>query len=70
MLLGYTLDIDLGDFCALHNAVQPYLDRCRQQMAAGNAFPFQGDLERLERIMKALAVSEVELSQYIPPKKG
>jgi hypothetical protein len=70
MLLGYTLDIDLGDLCALHNAVQPYLEVCRQEVAAGNAFPFQGDLERLERIMKAVALSEVEFSQNVPPKKG
>src|SRR5689334_11090059 len=34
MLLGYRLDIDLGDFCALHNAVQPYLDVCRQEVSA------------------------------------
>jgi len=69
MLLGYRLDIDLGDFCALHNAVQPYLDVCRQEVSAGNAFPFQGDLERLERIMKAVALSEVEVSQYVRPKR-
>lgn len=43
---------------------------CRQEVAAGNAFPFQGDLERLERIMKAVALTEIEVSQYVAPKKG
>jgi hypothetical protein len=69
MQLGYTLDIDCSDFCALDNAVKPYLERCRAEIAAGNTYPFKHDLERLERVMQRLLASEEILSQYIPAKK-
>lgn len=58
MQYGFTLDIDTGDLCALDNAVRPYLDHCRKEIAAGNTYSFAHDLERLERMMERLIATE------------
>jgi hypothetical protein len=65
MMLGYTLDIEAGDFCALHNAIGPYLERCKTEIAAGNTYPFKGDLARLEALAKRLMQSEEVVSRHV-----
>jgi hypothetical protein len=59
MLLGFTFpDLETGDVVALDNAIRPYLDRCRREIAAGNTYPFKGDLERLTRLQEAIVASQ------------
>ena len=70
MLLGYTLEIETGDFLALYNAIAPYLERCRAEIAAGNTYPYPQDLKRLEALMKRLVESEEVISRYVPAKDG
>ena len=69
-LFAYTLEVETGDFIALYNAIKPYSERCRAEIAAGNTWPFQHDLNRLEALMKRLNESEELLSRHIPAKAG
>jgi hypothetical protein len=65
MLLSFHLDLGTSD-----NAVQPYMERCKAEIAAGNEYPFEGDLKRLEALMHKMFASEEILSRYHPRKKG
>lgn len=63
---GFTFpDLDICDVVALDNAIRPYLERCRKEIAAGNTYPFAGDLDRLTRLQDNIVASYRVVSEYI-----
>ncbi|MFN3625192.1 MAG: hypothetical protein ACK4TP_14150 [Hyphomicrobium sp.] len=68
---GFTFpSLDIGDFVSLDNAIRPYLELCRKEVAAGNTYPFKVDLERLTRLQERILASERVVSEYVRDPKA